>query len=94
MKGTQINPQMIWHNSLFCKLYVGFNVKFDLENSQADVVWDKSFCFPHLLFTWSLIGGNMSSKSSFEFALALSIILFGENNGQVDKSIHGTILMA
>lgn len=87
---------MIWHNSLFCKLrvYVGFNVKFDLENSQADVIWDKSFCSPHLLFTWSLIGGNMSSNSFFEFALALSTILFSERYVKVDKSIHGTNLIA
>lgn len=85
---------MIWHNSLFCKLYVGFNVKFDLENSQADVIWDKSLCSLQMLFTWTLIGGNMSSKSFLEFALALSKILFGEKYGQVDKSIHVTNLMA
>lgn len=85
---------MIWHNSLFGKLFVGFNVKFDLKNSQADVIWDKSLCSLQMLFTWSLIGGNMSSKRFFEFALALSIIFFAENNVQVDKSIHGTNLMA
>lgn len=85
---------MIRHNSLFDKLYFGFNVKFDLENSQADVIWDKSLCSLQMLFTWSLIGGNMSSKSFLEFALALSIVLFSEKYGQVYKSIHGTDLMA